>query len=96
MTTFIATMNLAAGCEAEVEPVCAELSEVSQRKESGLVSYDIIRKRDDPSTYLFYARFKDEDAFNFHQEADFHLRLVPPILECVEGEMDLQFFDWVA
>ena len=96
MTTFIATMKVAAGREAEFEAVCAELSEVSHREEPGLVSYDIIRKRDDPSTYVFYARFKDEDAFNFHQEADFHLRLVPPILDCVEGEMDLQFFDWVA
>ena len=96
MTTFIATMKVAAGREAEFEAVCAELSEVSHREEPGLVSYDIIRNRDDPSTYVFYARFKDEDAFNFHQEADFHLRLVPPILDCVEGEMDLQFFDWVA
>ena len=96
MTTFIASLKVAAGREAEFEAVCAELSEVSHREEPGLVSYDIIRKRDDPSTYMFYARFKDEDAFNFHQQADFHLRLVPPILACVEGEMDLQFFDWVA
>jgi hypothetical protein len=43
-----------------------------------------------------YARFKDQAAFDFHQKADFHERLVPPILDCVEGEMDLQFFEWVG
>ena len=42
------------------------------------------------------ARFKDKEAFEFHQDADYHQRLVPPILDCVEGEMDLQFFEWVA
>lgn len=96
MTTFIASMKVKAGREEEFEAVCAELSEISHREEPGLVSYDIIRKRVDPSTYVFYARFKDKEAFDFHQQADFHLKLVPSILACVEGEMDLQFFDWVA
>jgi quinol monooxygenase YgiN len=96
MTAFIATMKVAAGREQEFEALCAELSEISHREEPGLVAYDIARHREDPSSYVFYARFQDEDAFQFHQEADFHLRLVPPILDCVEGEMDLQFFDWVA
>ena len=96
MTAFIATMKVAAGREAEFEAVCAELSEIAHREEPGLVAYDIIRNRKDPSSYVFYARFKDEDAFQFHQDADFHQRLVPPILACVEGEMDLQFFDWLS
>jgi quinol monooxygenase YgiN len=45
---------------------------------------------------VVYARFKDQAAFDFHQEADFHQRLVPLILDRVEGEMDLQFFEWVS
>ena len=27
---------------------------------------------------------------------DFHDRLVPPILECLDAEMQLEFFDHVA
>ena len=96
MTTFIARMKVAKGREADFEAVCAELSEISHREEPGLVAYDIAKKCDDPSTYIFYARFRDAEAFDFHQEADFHLRLVPLILDCVEGDMDLQFFDYVA
>ena len=56
----------------------------------------MIRHAEKKGTYVVYARFKDQAAFEFHQEADFHHRLVPPILDCVEGEMDLQFFEWVA
>lgn len=96
MTAFIATMHVAAGREAEFEALCTELSEIAHREEPGLLAYDVIRHREKSSTYVFYARFRDEDAFQFHQQADFHQRLVPPILACVEGEMDLQFFDWVA
>jgi quinol monooxygenase YgiN len=41
-----------------------------------------------------YGRFKDEAAFQAHQASPFHDRLVPPILACVDGDMDLQMADW--
>ena len=96
MLTFIATLHVSAGREAEFERLQTELSEIAHREEAGLMVYDVIRHRDKPRTYVVYARFKDQAAFDFHQQADFHERLVPPILACVEGEMDLQFFEWVA
>jgi quinol monooxygenase YgiN len=55
-----------------------------------------VRSRDQPDTYVVYARFKDEAAFHQHQATPFHDRLVPPILATVAGEMDLKFFDFVA
>ena len=94
--TFIATLNVAAGKEAEFERLQTELSQVSHAEEPGLVVYDVIRHQENANQYVVYARFKDQEAFDFHMNADFHHRLVPPILECVEGEMDLQFFGHVA
>ncbi len=96
MVTFIATLNVAAGREAEFEQLQTELSEISHREEPGLVIYDVIRHQEKPGVYVVYARFKDQAAFDFHQQADYHQRLVPPILACVEGEMDLQFYGWVS
>jgi len=96
MVTFIATLNITAGREAEFERLQAELSEISHREEPGLVVYDVIRHQQQRGTYVVYARFKDQAAFDLHQQADYHQRLVPPILACVEGEMDLQFYDWVS
>lgn len=93
---FIATLNVAAGREALFERLQTELSEVSHAEEPGLLVYDVIRHSEKEGVYVVYARFKDKDAFEFHQNADFHHRLVPPILECVEGEMDLQFYEFVA
>ncbi len=93
---FIATLNVAQGREADFERLQTELSEISHAEEPGLLVYDVLRHSEDGNKYVVYARFKDQAAFEFHQEADFHHRLVPPILDCVDGEMDLQFFDWVA
>jgi quinol monooxygenase YgiN len=94
VVTFIATLNVAEGKEADFERLQAELSRISRAEEPGLVVYDVIRHKEKTRTYVVYARFRDQAAFDNHQEADYHQRLVPPILECVEGEMDLQFYDW--
>ena len=96
MLVFIATMKVAEGRETDFERLQAELSEIAHAREPGLLVYDVIRHTENPRTYVVYARFKDQEAFDFHQQADFHQRLVPPILDCVEGEMDLQFFEWVG
>ena len=96
MVVFIATLQVAEGKEADFECLQTELSEISHARESGLVVYDVIRHAEKKGNYVVYARFRDQAAFEFHQEADFHHRLVPPILDCVEGEMDLQFVEWVG
>ena len=96
MVVFIATLNVAAGRESDFERLQTELSEIAHAEEPGLIVYDVIRHAEKPRTYVVYARFQDQAAFEIHQEADFHQRLVPPILDCVEGEMDLQFFEWVG
>ncbi len=96
MTAFIATLKIKPGRETEFERLQAELSQLTHQHEPDVLVYDVIRHREKRSTYVVYARFKDEAAFQAHMAIDFHGRLVPPILDCVEGEMDLQFYDWCS
>ncbi len=93
-TTFIATLKVKAGKEAEFEQLQDELSRLTHEQEPATLVYDVIKHRELPRTYVVYGRFKDEQAFQAHQTTPFHDRLVPPILACVDGEMDLQFYDW--
>lgn len=93
-TTFIATLGIKQGQEAEFERLQKELSELTHEHEPGTLVYDVIKSRDKPRTYVVYARFKDEAAFQAHQVSPFHDRLVPPIMACVEGDMDLSMLDW--
>jgi quinol monooxygenase YgiN len=96
MTTFIATLQVKPEKQDEFEKLQAELSELSHAQEPDMFVYDVIKHREKPGTYVVYARFKDEAAFEHHMGIDFHDRLVPPILECLDAEMQLEFFDHVA
>jgi quinol monooxygenase YgiN len=93
-TTFIATLVVKAGKEAEFERWQKELAELTHAEEPGTLVYDVIKSRAKPRTYVVYGRFRDDAAFQAHQASPFHDRLVPPIMACVEGDMDLQFYDW--
>jgi quinol monooxygenase YgiN len=93
-TTFIATLVIKKGCEVEFERLQKELSELTHANEPGTLVYDVIKNRNKPRTYVVYGRFKDEAAFQAHQASPFHDKLVPPIMACVEGDMDLQMLDW--
>ncbi|MEZ5498760.1 MAG: antibiotic biosynthesis monooxygenase family protein [Steroidobacteraceae bacterium] len=94
MTTFIATLEVKSGKEAEFEKLQKELSELTHAHEPDTLVYDVIKQRDTPRTYVVYARFRDEKAFELHQKTEFHDRLVPPILACLARDMELAFYDW--
>ena len=94
MSTFIARLVVKAGKEAEFERLQRELSQLTHAQEPDTFVYDVLRHSEQPRTYVVYARFKDEAAFQYHQATPFHERLVPPIVDTLDGAMDLQFFDW--
>jgi (4S)-4-hydroxy-5-phosphonooxypentane-2,3-dione isomerase len=95
-TTFIAKLVVKPGQEATLEKLQTELSQIAHAEEPDVLVYDFIKHRTEPRTYVVYARFRDEAAFDVHMKAPFHDRLVPPILASLARDMDLQFFDWIA
>ena len=96
MTVFIATLKVKDEKAADFEKLQTELSQLTHEHEPDTFVYDVIRHREKPGVYVVYARFKDEAAFNLHMETEFHDRLVPPIMECLGADMELEFFDHVA
>lgn len=99
MKIFFATLKVKPGKEADFERLQQELSKLTHDHEPDTIVYDVIRAVDKPGVYAVYARFKDEAAFEYHQGTPFHDRLVPPILECLDGGaagMDLQFYEFVG
>ncbi len=95
MMCFIATLVVKPEKAAEFERLQRELKQLTHDNEPDTWVYDVIRHRERPNTYVVYASFKDEAAFEYHQKTDFHDRLVPPILDCLAEEMDLQFYDGI-
>ncbi len=94
MFCFIAKLKMKPGREADFLRLQKELSELT-RQEPGCLAYDVLKPVETAGQYVYYARFRDKAAFDTHMATDFHDRLIPPIMECVDGEMDLQFYDFV-
>ena len=92
---FIAKLVVKPDKVAEFEALQRELSDITHDTEPDTLVYDFLKNRDQVNSYVVYSRFKDDAAFQVHQEAPDHERLVPPILEALAEEMDLQFFDLV-
>lgn len=96
MTAFVAKLVVKPEKREEFEALQTEMRELVHKHEPDAPVYELIKSRDDKNTYLCVATFTSEDAFNHHMSVDFHDRLVPPILDCLAQEMDLQFFDIIG
>ena len=95
MMAFIAKLIVQEGREREFEDLQKKLAKLAHDNEPDLLSYDVIKQRETERTYIVYAAFADEAAFNYHMGIDFHEELVPPILDCLAEEMDLTFYDGI-
>ena len=96
MYCFIAKLRIKAGREDEFLRLQRELSALSHENEPDTVIYDVLKHESEPLSYVYYARFRDKQAFEFHQTTAFHDRLIPPIMDCVDGPMDLQFYNFIV
>ncbi len=90
---FIAKLVVKPDKVAEREQLQKKLSDITHDTEPDTLVYDVIRHRDQANTYVVYARFKDDAAFQVHQDPPTHADLVPPILDTLAEDMDLQFYE---
>jgi len=92
---FIAKLVIKPEKVAEFENIQKKRSASTHDTEPDTLVYDFIKHREHENTYVVYSRYKDEAAFQTHMDAPSHEELVPPILEALAEEMDLQFYDLV-
>ncbi len=92
---FIAKLVVKPEKVAEFEAAQKKLTDISHDTEPGTLVYDFIKHREQANTYVVYSRYKDDAAFQAHMDSPSHDELVPPILEALAEEMDLQFYDLV-
>ena len=90
--SFIATLRAKPEKRDELIALQTELKSLVHEHEPDVWVYELYQSEDDENLFYCVATFKDEAAFDKHMTIDFHDRLVPPILKCVDGEMDLKFF----
>ena len=90
--SFIAELRAKPEKRDELIRLQAELKELAHAQEPDLIVYELFQSDEDPDLFQVVATFRDDAAFDHHMQIDFHDRLVPPILECLDGEMKLAFY----
>jgi quinol monooxygenase YgiN len=58
---------------------------VQVRQEPGCATFDYVRSRDNPNSYLVIEQYVDQQALTFHQGTDYLKSFIPNMLECLEG-----------
>jgi len=90
--SFIAELHVRPGKREELIRLQQELKSLVFAQEPDALVYELFQSEDDPDLFQVVATFRDDAAFDHHMQIDFHDRLVPPILDCVDGEMKLSFY----
>lgn len=96
MYCCITRLRIKPGREPEFLQLQRELSELTHEHEPDTVIYDVLRQASEPLSYVCYARFRDRQAFEFHQAATFRRRLHEQIAACAEEPIDRQFYDFIG
>ena len=90
--SFIAQLRAKPERRDELIALQRELKTLAVEQEPGVQVYELFQSDDDPDLFQVVATFVDDAAFDAHMKIDFHDRLVPLIMECVEGEMQIAFY----
>jgi quinol monooxygenase YgiN len=90
--SFIAELRCKPDRREDLIRLQIELKGLVLQTEPDALVYELFQSDHDPDLFQVVATFRDDDAFDHHMQIDFHDRLVPPILDCLDGEMKLTFY----
>jgi len=90
--SFVARLRALPEKRAELIALQTELKGLVFEHEPDALVYEFVQSDADPDLFLCIATFRDDAAFDKHMAIDFHERLVPPVLDCLAEEMQLDFY----
>jgi quinol monooxygenase YgiN len=92
MITVTAIQKAKSSQKPRLEALMKELT-VQVRKEPGCSTFDYLRSRDNPNSYLVIEQYVDQQALTFHQSTDYLKRFIPQMMECLEQAPAVVIYD---
>lgn len=90
--SFVATLRVQPEKRDEFIALQTKLKQLVFAQEPDARVYELLQSDSDPNLFLVVATFSDEAAYEHHMHIDFHDRLVPPILDCLSSDMNVEYF----
>jgi autoinducer 2-degrading protein len=85
-------MTVKAGRERDFERVCRELTEAVREREPAAIYFEFFRLRE-PRRYAVLESFTDEAAEQAHMATPWLAKVLPTIVECVDGSWEREYMD---
>lgn len=96
MLIVVAKLKAKEGKGRELEEAFLKMiAEVSQ-KEEGTLLYLLHRAAHDPLTFLFYEKYRDQEAFRHHSSTPHFKELFAAIGPLLDGKPLIEFYEEVA
>src|SRR2546421_1345208 len=89
----VAKLKVKAGREAEAEAAFRKQIDFVTREEPGTLAYLLHRGRKEKSTYLFYERYADAEAFDRHGKTTAMQELFRALQGVLDGAPSIELFD---
>lgn len=95
MIVITAAFKAKAGQEKALEEVLKSIIPDVQNEE-GTVMYTIHRSAADPGQFLFYEKYKDQDALNFHSTTPYFKAFGAKMKDLLEGKPQIAIYEDIA
>jgi quinol monooxygenase YgiN len=89
----VAKIKVKSGCEGEAEDAFRKQIDFVTRDEPRTLIYLLHRGRKDPSTFLFYEKYADADAFDRHGKSSAIQELFKTLTPLLEGAPSIELYD---
>jgi len=91
----VAKLKACSGKELEMENALREMiSKVEQ--EEGTLAYTLHRATNDPTVFLFYEKYKDKAAFEYHSSTPYFQELFAAIGPILDGQPSIEMYEELA
>ena len=93
MLTFLATMKVKEGREADFERLAKALTEKVHANETDTLAYEFYKLRDEERGYAVYEKFVSEEADEAHQKTEHFAEIAPDLIDCIDGAYTRIYLD---
>lgn len=84
MITATALQLALPGKEAELIKLMEDLTAKVRANEPGCASFQYVKSKDKPRTYLVIEQYINQNAFNFHHSTPYLKEFIPRMMLCLE------------
>lgn len=96
MLIVVAKIKAKEGSVEEMERAFLKMIDCVKAKEDGTLIYLLHRAANDPHTFMFYEKYRDQDAFRHHSSTPYFKELFAAIGPLLDGKPVIEFYEEVA